>query len=129
MFDFSNGGFQQLEQQGVEVNVSADATELQATIDGEDGKNLIEYLDGDAEQLHIKIFDEDGRQLTEIVDGNIDKLKTLIDSQNGRMITVNVSGKKLFAEGGRAAGGRGGPDGVPAPDARPAGRSRGGTFL
>ena len=92
----------QLEQQGVEVSVSADATELQATIDGEDGKNLIEYLDGDAEQLHIKIFDEDGRQLTEIVDGNIDKLKTLIDSQNGRMITVNVSGKKLFSEGGRA---------------------------
>ena len=102
MSEGASDALTQLEQQGVEVSVTADATELTATIDGEDGRHLLEYLDGDATDLQIKIYDMDGRLLTEKVDGDISLLKSLIDSQNGRTITVNVAGKKLFAEGGRA---------------------------
>lgn len=92
----------QLEQQGIEVNVSADATELTATIDGEDGKTLMEYLDGDATDLQLKIYEQDGVTLKETVTGDASLLASTIASYNGTTITVNIAGKKLFAEGGRA---------------------------
>lgn len=91
-----------LQDQGVTVDVGADATELTATIDGADGQTLIEYLDGDATDLTLKIADQDGRVLTENVTGNAASLAAVINSYNGRTITVNITGRKLFAEGGRA---------------------------
>ena len=92
----------QLEEQGIEVKVGAEGTELTATIDAEDGRRLVEYLDGDATDLHTKIYDEDGKLLTEMVTGDVSQLRALIEGQNGRTITVNITGKKMFAEGGRA---------------------------
>lgn len=91
-----------LQDQGVTVDVGADATELTATIDGADGQTLIEYLSGDATNLSMTITGQDGRILTEIVKGNTSDLAAAISSYNGRTITVNISGRKLFAEGGRA---------------------------
>jgi TP901 family phage tail tape measure protein len=91
-----------LQNQGVEVSVGADATELSATIDGEDGQTLLQYLDGDATDLHMVIMGEDGQQLTEIVHGNTASLAAAINSYNGRTITVNIAGNRLFASGGRA---------------------------
>lgn len=91
-----------LQDQGVTVDVGADATELTATIDGADGQTLLEYLNGDATDLHAVITGEDGQVLTEIVNGNTSSLAAAIASYNGRTITVNIAGKKLFAEGGRA---------------------------
>lgn len=91
-----------LQEQGVTVDVGADDTELQATIDGADGQTLLEYLNGDATDLHMVIMGEDGKVLTEIVNGNTSALAAAIASYNGRTITVNIAGKKLFAEGGRA---------------------------
>ena len=91
-----------LQDQGVTVDVGADATELTATIDGADGQTLMEYLDGDATDLTLKITDQDGRVLTENVTGNAASLAAVINSYNGRTITVNITGRKLFAEGGRA---------------------------
>ena len=91
-----------LQDQGVTVDVGADATELTATIDGADGLTLMEYLDGDATDLTLKIADQDGRVLTENVTGNAASLADVINSYNGRTITVNITGRKLFAEGGRA---------------------------
>ena len=91
-----------LQDQGVTVDVGADATELTATIDGADGLTLMEYLDGDATDLTLKITDQDGRVLTENVTGNAASLAAIINSYNGRTITVNITGRKLFAEGGRA---------------------------
>lgn len=91
-----------LQDQGVTVDVGADSTELQATIDGADGQTLIEYLDGDATGLSLKITDQDGKVLTEIVNGNTSALARAIQQYNGQTITVNISGRKLFAAGGRA---------------------------
>lgn len=91
-----------LQEQGVTVDVGADDTQLQATIDGADGQTLLEYLNGDAADLHMVIMGEDGKVLTEIVNGDTSALAAAIASYNGRTITVNIAGKKLFAEGGRA---------------------------
>lgn len=91
-----------LQEQGVTVDVGANDTELQATIDGADGQTLIEYLRGDATDLHMTITDEDGQTLTEIVKGNVTDLDRAISQYQGRVITVNIAGAKLFAEGGRA---------------------------
>lgn len=91
-----------LQEQGVTVDVGADDTQLQATIDGADGQTLLEYLNGDATDLHMVIMGEDGKVLTEIVNGDTSALAAAIASYNGRTITVNIAGKKLFAEGGRA---------------------------
>ena len=91
-----------LQDQGVTVEVGADSTELQATIEAEDGQTLTEYLNGDAEDLHLTIWAEDGQLLTENVTGNASQLAAIINSYNGRTITVNIAGKKLFASGGRA---------------------------
>ena len=91
-----------LQDQGVTVDVGADATELTATIDGADGQTLMEYINGDATDLVMKITDQDGKTLTENVTGNAASLAAIINSYNGRTITVNITGRKLFAEGGRA---------------------------
>ena len=91
-----------LQDQGVTVDVGADATELTATIDGADGQTLMEYVSGDATDLSMTITDQDGRVLTENVTGNAASLAAIISSYNGRTITVNTTGRKLFAEGGRA---------------------------
>lgn len=91
-----------LQSQGVEVAVGADATELTATIEGEDGQTLLQYLDGDATDLHMKIMDEDGLTLRENVTGDASQLAAVINSFNGQTITVSITGQKLFAEGGRA---------------------------
>lgn len=91
-----------LQDQGVTVDVGADSTELEATIDGADGQTLIEYLDGDATNLTLKITDQNGRVLTEIVNGNTTALAQAIQRYNGQTITVNISGRQLFAAGGRA---------------------------
>ena len=91
-----------LQDQGVTVDVGADATELTATIDGADGQTLIEYLDGDNTGLSMKITDQDGKVLTEIVDGNTASLAAAIAKYNGMTIHVNIVGNHLFAEGGRA---------------------------
>ena len=91
-----------LQEQGVTVEVGADGTELEATIEAEDGQTLLEYLDGDATDLHMTIMAEDGQILTENVTGNAASLAAIINSYNGRTITVNIQGRKLFAQGGRA---------------------------
>lgn len=91
-----------LQDQGVTVDVGADATELTATIDGADGQTLLEYVSGDATDLSMSITDQNGKTLVENVTGDASSLASVIQSYNGRTITVNISGKKLFAEGGRA---------------------------
>ncbi len=91
-----------LQDQGVTVDVGADATELTATIDGADGLTLIEYLDGDATDLMMKITDQNGKTLVENVTGDATSLAGIIERYDGQTITVNITGKKLFAEGGRA---------------------------
>ena len=91
-----------LQEQGVTVDVGADDTELQATIDGADGQKLIEYLNGDATDLHMVIMGEDGKVLTEIVKGDATALAAAIARYNGMTITVKINGQKMFAEGGRA---------------------------
>lgn len=93
-----------LESQGVDVQVDGDTTELQATIQAEDGQNLTSYVTGNTDDLHYRIMNEDGQVLHENVHGNIADLKSKIDSQNGRTITVNIRGNKMF--GGFATGGR-----------------------
>lgn len=101
----AEGALSQLRDQGVEVNVRADATELTATIDAEDGRDLMTYINGDATDLHAKIMDEDGQTLLTIVNGDVSALAAAIESQNGKKITVYVESKKLaaeYAEGGRA---------------------------
>lgn len=91
-----------LQDQGVTVDVGADATELTATIDGADGQTLIEYLKGDATDLSMTITDQNGKVLMEIVKGDTSALAAAIKKYNGQTITVNIAGRKLFAEGGRA---------------------------
>ena len=91
-----------LQNQGVEVNVEGDTQQLTATIDAEDGQTLLEYIDGDAGDLHMEIWSEDGQTLHEYVTGNAAQLASVINSFQGRTITVNISGRRLFAEGGRA---------------------------
>ena len=103
-------GLSDLEGQGVEVSVDGDTTELTATINAEDGKNLLEYVSGDATELSMTIYDQDGQTLTENVTGDASELEDIIASYNGRIITVqlhtrNTTGKddkKKYAEGGRA---------------------------
>ena len=92
----------QLREQGVEVDIRANDQELNATIDGADGQTLVEYLDGDAEQLHFKIMNEDGQLLEEKVDGDTTQLRDAILKYQNMTIHVNVTGTKLFAQGGRA---------------------------
>ena len=91
-----------LRDQGVTVEVGADSTELQATIEAEDGQTLTEYLRGDATDLHLTIWDENGQLLKENVTGDAAQLAAIIDSYNGKTITVNIKGNKLFGSGGRA---------------------------
>lgn len=91
-----------LQDQGVDVQVTGDTTELQATIDGADGQTLLEYVSGDATNLSLSITDQDGKTLVENVTGNAASLAAIIQSYNGRTVTVNIRGRKLFAEGGRA---------------------------
>ena len=91
-----------LQSQGVDVQVDGDTTQLQATIEAEDGQNLISYVNGDATNLHYSIMAENGQVLTENVHGNTSSLASAINSYNGRTITVNIQGRRLFASGGRA---------------------------
>ena len=106
-------GLSDLEGQGVEVSVDGDTTELTATINAEDGKNLLEYVSGDATELSMAIYDQDGQTLTENVTGDASELEDIIASYNGRIITVQLharnttskddkNDKKKYAEGGRA---------------------------
>ena len=93
---------EQLQSQGVTVDVDADTQSLEATIDGADGQTLMEYVDGDASNLQMSISDQDGKTLVENVTGNASSLAAIINSYNGRTITVNIQGNKMFASGGRA---------------------------
>lgn len=93
---------EQLQSQGVTVDVDADTQSLEATIDGADGQTLMEYVDGDAANLQMSISDQDGKTLVENVTGNASSLASIINSYNGRTITVNIQGNKMFASGGRA---------------------------
>ena len=93
---------EQLQAQGVTVDVDADTQSLEATIDGADGQTLMEYVDGDATNLSMSITDQDGKTLTENVTGDVSSLAAIINSYNGRTITVNIAGNKMFASGGRA---------------------------
>lgn len=88
--------------QGVEVSVGGNTEQLEATIDGADGKNLLAYVDGDASNLSMKISDQDGKTLVENVTGNTASLAQAIAAYEGRTITVNIAGRQLFASGGRA---------------------------
>lgn len=103
-----------LQDQGVQVQVDGDTQQLQATIDGADGQNLLEYVDGDATNLEMEIRSQDGKTLYEYVTGNTASLAAAIESYNGRTIVVNIVGQKLFAAGGRATTasifGEGGPE-------------------
>jgi len=91
-----------LTDQGVDVKVNGDDQELQATIDGADGQNLLEYVDGDATNLSMKITAEDGKTLLEYVHGDASSLAATIRKYDGMTITVNIKGNKMFASGGRA---------------------------
>lgn len=91
-----------LQEQGVDVTIGADATELSATIDGADGQTLLEYVDGDTTELEMQITDQDGRVLREWVTGDASQLEQIISSYSGRIVTVNIKSRQLFAEGGRA---------------------------
>ncbi len=93
-----------LSNQGVTVDVSGDTQSLTATIDAENGKDILTYVNGDATNLSGSITDQDGRTVTTFVHGNASSLQSLIDSYNGKTITVNIVGRKLFglATGGRA---------------------------
>ncbi|MSS16102.1 phage tail tape measure protein [Porcincola intestinalis] len=93
---------EQLQQQGVKVDVDGDVQKLSATIDGEDGQNLMEYVDGDATDLQMAVQSEDGKTLIERVTGNASDLARIINSYNGTTIRVNIVGHRLFANGGRA---------------------------
>lgn len=93
---------EQLQQQGVKVDVDGDVQKLSATIDGEDGQNLMEYVDGDATDLQMSVKSEDGKTLIEKVTGNASDLARIINSYNGTTIRVNIVGQRLFADGGRA---------------------------
>ena len=93
---------QALQEQGVTVDVDGDTAELTATIDAEDGKTLLEYVSGDAADLSMSIMAEDGKTLLAYVTGDASALAAAINSYNGRTITVNISGRRMFAEGGRA---------------------------
>ena len=93
---------EQLQQQGVEVQVEGDTQSLEATIDGADGQTLLEYVNGDASDLSMKITDQDGKTLVENVTGNTSSLAAAIAAYEGRTITVNIVGNRMFASGGRA---------------------------
>lgn len=105
-----SAGLAELEQQGVEVSVDGDTTELTATIDAEDGQTLLEYISGDATDLSMAIYEEDGKTLLEYVTGDTSALAAAINAYNGRTVTVNVVARtssigakaKKYAEGGRA---------------------------
>ena len=91
-----------LMEQDVNVAVGADTQQLSATIEAENGKELLSYVNGDADNLHMSIMDEDGQTLTENVTGNTSQLAAAIAAYEGRTITVNIAGNRLFAGGGRA---------------------------
>lgn len=93
---------QALQDQGVTVDVDGDTASLTATINAEDGKTLLEYVSGDAADLSMSIMAEDGKTLLAYVTGDASALAAAINSYNGRTITVNISGRRMFAEGGRA---------------------------
>lgn len=104
-------GLSELEQQGVQVSVDGDTTSLEATIDAEDGQNLMAYIDGDVTQLRYQILSQDGEVLTEVVNGDITALAAAIEQYNGKIITVKVNyvstglsgpAAQQYAEGGRA---------------------------
>lgn len=91
-----------LEAQGVTVSVDGDTQQLEATIEGSNGQQLLEYVDGDASDLEMKITDQDGRTITTNISGNASQLDSILASYANRTITVNIAGRKLFAHGGRA---------------------------
>lgn len=91
-----------LQDQGVDVNVDGDTTEIEADIDGIEGQTLMEYVDGDATGLEMSITDQDGRTLQENVTGDASQLAAVINSYANRTITVKIRGQQMFAEGGRA---------------------------
>ena len=91
-----------LMDQDVNVAVGGDTQQLSATIEAENGKELLSYVNGDVNNLHMSIMDEDGQTLTENVTGNTSQLAAAIAAYEGRTITVNIAGNRLFASGGRA---------------------------
>ena len=97
---------QALRDQGAEVQVTGDTTELNATIAAEDGQTLLEYVNGDASNLHMTIWSEDGQTIVTNVTGDTSALSSAIESvksqYSGQTIRMNIVGQKMFAEGGRA---------------------------
>lgn len=92
---------QSLEEQGVQVQVNGDTTELTATIDAEDGQTLLEYIDGDVSNLHAAIMTEEGQVITTPVDGDVSSLQAAIQSLNGQAIYIHV----YYIEHGKPSGG------------------------
>lgn len=91
-----------MQDEGVDVQVNGDTEELVATINAEDGQQLMALVGGDVTELDADIYSEDGLTLLEHVHGDPSHLKNAIDSQNGRTITVHIHGVRDFASGGRA---------------------------
>lgn len=103
-----------LQDQGVDVAVNGDTTEIQADLDGIEGQTLMEYLDGDATDLDLVITDRDGKILTEVVDGDTTELARAINQFQGQVVHVNIraangtlpgagtGAKEGYATGGRA---------------------------
>ena len=100
----------ELRDQGAQVQIDGDTTQLQATIDGADGQTLMTYVDGDATNLSATITAQDGRTLVENVTGDASSLASAIDQYRNQIITVTVRANtasiptsvKGFAEGGRS---------------------------
>lgn len=88
--------------QQISVTYEGDTQMLESTLMAEDGAELMAYVNGDATDLHATIMDENGQVLEEIVTGDATQLESIISNYNGRRITLQLSGQRLFAEGGRA---------------------------
>lgn len=101
---YSGGGnaAESLREQGAQVQVDGDTQQLVASIEAENGQELMTYVDGDATELHMRIWDEDGQTLVENVTGDASQLESIISNYNGKRITLQLSGQRMFAEGGRA---------------------------
>lgn len=91
-----------LENQGVEVQVEGDTTGLVESLELENGQTFVEYIFGDTTALVEAIEEEDGKTILTYVNGDASQLASLINSYNGKTVRVNLTGSRLYAEGGRA---------------------------
>ena len=85
----------ELRDQGIEVNIQGNDEQLIGVINSADGQEITTYLNADAENIEATIQNEEGKEIT--FQGNVAQLEEELAELDGQTISFNIVGENLIA--------------------------------